>query len=346
MKTDCHFFHLRYLRHCLVIFVISVFATPIYSMAKPDKSFREYDNVPASVKEFYQEQHAKQTFNFVRQQREELDEIALKINLHDEQSIAILIEKKKLIPMTIWEALIMLDQLQDQSDPDFTLPNSVHALQTAEAIRRDLPKIAHQLNLTEENISWLILVGLLHDLGKVDALLRKIPQWAVVGDSFPVGCRFLTENIFHEFFTNNPDHNIPLYKTELGIYSKNVGINNLFMSFGHDEYAYQVLKNQGQLPPCANFIIRFHSFYPLHNQDAYQHFLSEKDKELLPWSKLFSSYDLYSKNDQPINFEELRPVYRNLINTYFPPNEKEIKEAPSRDFAEHKLLWPVLRDVQ
>ena len=36
---------------------------------------------------------------------------------------------------------------------------------------------------------WFVLVGLIHDLGKVLCLFGE-PQWAVVGDTFPVGCAF------------------------------------------------------------------------------------------------------------------------------------------------------------
>ena len=35
---------------------------------------------------------------------------------------------------------------------------------------------------------WFHLVGLIHDLGKVMAFFGE-PQWAVVGDTFPVGCK-------------------------------------------------------------------------------------------------------------------------------------------------------------
>jgi inositol oxygenase len=39
--------------------------------------------------------------------------------------------------MGVWEALERLDTLVDDSDPDLALPQIVHALQTAEAIRQD-----------------------------------------------------------------------------------------------------------------------------------------------------------------------------------------------------------------
>lgn len=43
----------------------------------------------------------------------------------------------------------------DASDPDLELPNLIHLLQTAEAIRKD----GHP--------DWFQLTGLLHDMGKI-----------------------------------------------------------------------------------------------------------------------------------------------------------------------------------
>lgn len=41
--------------------------------------------------------------------------------------------------MSAMEALELLDQLVDESDPDVDFPNSYHAYQTAEGIRRAHP---------------------------------------------------------------------------------------------------------------------------------------------------------------------------------------------------------------
>lgn len=41
--------------------------------------------------------------------------------------------------MEVMEAVISLDQLVDESDPDVDFPNSYHAFQTAEGIRREHP---------------------------------------------------------------------------------------------------------------------------------------------------------------------------------------------------------------
>lgn len=54
------------------------------------------------------------------------------------------------------EALNLLNNLVDESDPDVNLPNIVHAYQTAEKIRQEHP-----------DKDWFHLTGLIHDLGKV-----------------------------------------------------------------------------------------------------------------------------------------------------------------------------------
>ncbi len=90
--------------------------------------------------------------------------------------------------------------------------------------------------------------------------------------------------------------NVTLYQTLYGIYSPNCGFDNLIMSWGHNEYLYQVMTDC--LAKEALYIIRFHSFYPAHREGAYQHFMNEFDKEMLPGLKLFSHYDLFSKDDE------------------------------------------------
>ena len=52
---------------------------------------------------------------------------------------------------------------------------------------------------------WFVLTGLLHDLGKVLCLYGE-PQWAVVGDTYPVGCQFSDKIVYSEFFAENPDY--------------------------------------------------------------------------------------------------------------------------------------------
>ena len=58
------------------------------------------------------------------------------------------------------------------------------------------------------------------------------PQWAVVGDTFPVGCRFQESNVFHDSFINNPDNNNPEYNTENGIYKPGKGDSQFDLGYG------------------------------------------------------------------------------------------------------------------
>ena len=67
-------------------------------------------------------------------------------------------------------------------------------------------------------MAWLPLVGLIHDLGKILVLpeFGAEPQWASVGDTFPVGCAFDKTVVRHDLFRENPDNSNPLYVLKLG----------------------------------------------------------------------------------------------------------------------------------
>jgi inositol oxygenase len=155
-----------------------------------------------------------------------------------------------------------------------------HLLQTAEAIRRD----GHP--------RWFILTGLIHDLGKILCLWGE-PQWAVVGDTNPgtpprhtthtaphappdgpspssvyacvrgwmggwaaVGCAFSDRIVYSEFFAENPDTRDAALSTPLGIYTPHCGLDEVHMTWGHDEYLYHVVKPY--LPEPALYMIRYH----------------------------------------------------------------------------------------
>ncbi|XWS60771.1 hypothetical protein CRYUN_Cryun07bG0065500 [Craigia yunnanensis] len=93
---------------------------------------------------------------------------------------------------------IMKQMVVDDSDPDFDEPQIQHLLQSAEGIRKDYP-----------NEDWLHLTALIHDHGKILVLPKsgELLQWAVVGDTFPVGCAFDESNVRHKYFKKNPDFN-------------------------------------------------------------------------------------------------------------------------------------------
>src|SRR5436309_596449 len=116
-----------------------------------------------------------------------------------------------------------------------------HLLQSAEAARRDgQPR-------------WFVLTALIHDLGKILCLWGE-PQWAVVGDTFPVGCAYSDKVVFPEFFVHNPDYQIPRYQTAAGVYEEGCGLDQVLMSWGHDEYMYHVVRDY--LPPEALYMVR------------------------------------------------------------------------------------------
>jgi inositol oxygenase len=213
---------------------------------------------------------------------------------------------------TIMEIMKMLDDMVDDSDPDNDLPNNLHDFQTAERIREQWPE--HD---------WFHLAGFLHDIGKIMALPRfagdnVLEQWAVVGDTYCVGCAPAPECVFGlESFAENPDLKHHIYGTENGMYSPGCGIANLTMSWGHDEYMYWMLKENGcTIPEQGLNMIRFHSFYPWHDKRAFTHFECPEDAEMLQWVKEFNKFDLYSKGDALPDMEALMPYYQSLLEKY------------------------------
>ena len=160
-----------------------------------------------------------------------------------------------------------------------------------------------------------MVTGLVHDLGKVLCSFGE-PQWAVVGDTFPVGCAFQPTIVLHELFAANPDRGVPGYSTRLGVYEEGCGLDRVEMSWGHDEYLYQVVKER--LPPEALAMIRYHSFYSAHREGDYGFLMDARDREQLEWVRAFNPYDLYSKSPVRPDRRALEPYYRELVAEFFP----------------------------
>lgn len=107
------------------------------------------------------------------------------------------------------------------------------------------------------------------DLGKVLLLpsFGGLPQWAVVGDTFPLGCAFDPSIVHYEVrlpsfltaifygkkkrinpkfqkkmqhFKGSLDYENPKYNSKLGVYAEGCGLENVMMSWGHDDYMYLV----------------------------------------------------------------------------------------------------------
>jgi inositol oxygenase len=256
-----------------------------YDPNKSKEQFRQYDDkTPPVVREFYRQNHTNQTLSSVLARERQFGALSLG-------------------EMGIWEAMEKLNTLVDDSDPDTSLTQIEHNLQTAEAIRRD----GHP--------RWMVLTGFVHDLGKMLCFSGE-PQWAVVGDTFPVGCRWSDKIVYHEYFADNPDALKPELQTENGIYEAGCGLRNVHLSWGHDEYMYRVSREY--LPEPAQYIIRYHSCYPIHREGAYGYLLDDHDREMLEWVRKFNPYDLYSKSDSRPSLDELRPYYDDLIREFFP----------------------------
>jgi len=261
------------------------FVASRYQEGKDQSEFRVYDaKANPGVAEFYRLNHANQTLDFVLAKKKEY--------------LGLNIGRK-----TVWEAAEFLNTLVDDSDPDTDLSQVEHLLQTSEAIRRDgKPR-------------WMVLTGFIHDLGKVLCLYGE-PQWAVVGDTFPVGCAWSDQIVYHQYFAPNPDSKVPEYQTEYGIYSPKIGLDNVHLSWGHDEYIYHVVKNY--LPEPALYMLRYHSFYPAHKHGAYRHLMSKRDEEMFAAVNEFNPYDLYSKGSAKPNLKELKPYYDDLFAEFLP----------------------------
>lgn len=261
------------------------FVATRYRQGKSQEEFRNYKaDANPTVTEFYRLNHAYQTFDFVLQKKGEY--CGLK-------------RGKK----SIWEMAEYLNTLVDDSDPDTDLTQIEHLLQTSEAIRKD------------GHARWFILTGFLHDLGKVLCLYGE-PQWAVVGDTFPVGCAYSEEIVFPEFFAANPDSKVAKYQSACGVYEPHCGLDNVHLSFGHDEYIFQVTRRY--VPEEGQYMLRYHSFYAAHKHGAYRHLMNEHDEGMFEWVQKFNAYDLYSKGRERPNIQAIRPYYEELVSEFFP----------------------------
>ncbi len=261
------------------------FVATRYKQGKSEEEFRNYkQDANPTVTEFYRQNHEHQTVDFV---------------IEKKADFCSLTRGKK----GIWEMADYLNTLVDDSDPDTDLTQIEHLLQTSEAIRND----GHP--------RWFVLTGLVHDLGKVLCLYGE-PQWAVVGDTFPVGCAYSDQIVFPEFFEANPDSEVPAYRTKYGIYEPNCGLDNVHLSWGHDEYIYRVTRDY--LPDPAQYMLRYHSFYPAHKHGAYGWLMNRHDEEMFEWVRKFNAYDLYSKGRERPDVKKIMPYYEDLVAEFFP----------------------------
>lgn len=264
-----------------------------------ETTLRKYDqSTQERVKQNYRDARSKQTLGHVQRMREKYGKLT---HL-----------------MSVWEAIGLLNSFVDLSDPDMDLPNLIHLYQTAEGIRR----AGHP--------EWLQVTGFIHDLGKVIYLRGNSEegtsmekQWSIVGDTFVVGCDLPDTLVFPEYNALHGDQGNSILRGPLGIYQKGCGLDNCYVSYGHDEYLYQVLtQNKGvKLPPEALYIIRYHSLYAWHHKDSYQQLESDYDRAMKGWVKLFNQHDLYTKENTRYSDSEitnLQKYYSKLLKKFLP----------------------------
>ena len=158
-------------------------------------------SLPQIFADVSQEQHRKQTLEYNLSMRQRFNNTVQ-------------------ATMSIWDAMEMLNTLVDESDPDTSVGQIEHLLQTAEAIRRD------------GKPDWMQLTGLIHDLGKLLCFFGADGQWDVVGDTFVVGCKFSDKIIYPDTFKENPDYRDEKLMTENGIYEPGCGLDNVMLSWG------------------------------------------------------------------------------------------------------------------
>jgi inositol oxygenase len=276
---------------------------PEYTPGKKVEDFRVYDkSIDPGVADHYKQMRMYQTIEFVKYVEEN-------IYTFDHFNL------------TVQEAFEKLKTFVDRSDPDTSLPNLEHMIQTAERARE------------KNKPDWFVLTCLIHDMGKMCFLIgdgsigmsgeANGAQYALGGDTFVVGCKIPDCTVFPEFNHLNPDSAHPIYSTEMGIYEANCGLHNLKFAAGHDEYMYRfVLANKDSCKlaeiPEALAMLRFHSCYPLHTHRAYDRFLAPGDEKLIEAVLDFNQFDLYSKSDSRPDLNALWPYYQSLIDKYMP----------------------------
>ena len=248
--------------------------------------------------------------NPLRVFNKDTEEYNLYRNMHINQTLEFVIQKKKeytllnKTKMTMKKALSLLNHFVDPSDPDVDASNLTHAYQTAERIRMKYP----------ENKEYQLL-GLIHDVGKILYTYNE-PSWAVVGDTYVMGCRFPKSIVFYDTLKQSTDYN--KYDKQ-GIYEYKCGMDKLTISFGHDEYLYMVLDGNKHLFSRKYMdIIRYHSLYPWHTNSEYMEFMTPQDHQTFNDVNEFNRFDLYSKNDTIVIDQGVVEYYNNLLDIYFP----------------------------
>lgn len=206
--------------------------------------------------------------------------------------------------LTVWEAFDMLDDFVDASDPDTTYPNIQHMFQSASS--------AYENNEPD----YMVVALLIHDLGKILYVKNddstgqsNRKQWGIVGDTYILGIELPQCAVYPEFKPSPHKISYPL----------GCGLGNTVISYGHDEYMYDVLqRSEHNLPEEALYFIRFHSLYPWHTGNSYNSLENDIDKRMKNIVQYYNKYDLYTKKDDIPDMDKLKPIFTRMIEKYIP----------------------------
>jgi len=221
--------------------------------------------------------------------------------------------------MTVAQALAACDSFVDRSDPDTSLPNSLHMLQAAEGAR------------AAGKPDWFILCALVHDVGKLMYLWGSPaegqggkahePQWALGGDTWVVGAPLPDCMVHAHLNALNADAADAAIRAggATGVYAPGCGIMNVEFAWGHDEYAYLwALHNRVALPREGLAMLRLHSCYPWHTGGAYAELEAPGDDALKQAVRDFNQFDLYTKAAAVPVYADVWPFYQEIIDRLAP----------------------------
>lgn len=220
--------------------------------------------------------------------------------------------------MSAWDALLLLKKLKlSSSETVFD-----QSLAVAELCRKSFP-----------DMKWLHLVGLIHNLGYLTVTkdFGSKPLWTVVGETFPVGCKFSQDISYSQYFSSNPDRRKKIFNHPVGVYKQGCGLDSLRMSWGASEYLCTALEatNEGnKLPREAMFLLRYQKFFSLLNPGQHYHdFMTVEDEECLEMliefqtivDEVCSSRSNNNAQRESVGHKvEVLKYYKDLVQEYFP----------------------------
>jgi inositol oxygenase len=230
--------------------------------------------------------------------------------------------------LSLWDALLLLDDVPPVAaalcagapgaPPVRHLAASLAAASAALHAHPDAP--------------WLAFVALTHALGRLLLLPRfgGEPAWSVVGETFPVGCRFDPSVSYAACFGANPDRRKRAYASPTGVYAPGCGLAEVDMCWSCDEYLLEVLaRNRAALPPAGLFCVRYASFASLGGAAVgYNALLTSAERDAMPWLHALRRVkrDAAAASDEALGphpdaraaLRAMEHIYRPLIDQFCP----------------------------